>query len=234
MKELQFSVKIVFEERTDCLKNLFKKLLPLVLIGCVPFSNLFYWTLNSTHRGVYDLTTDLDRSLPLIKIFIIPYMTLWFFLAFCFVYLCFKNRKVYYKIMITLFLCYVVAFITYYFFQTTVIRPIVTGNDILSKMILFTYNSDEPYNCFPSIHVITAYLAVKGINATNARKSIKIPVNIIGFLIIISTEFVKQHVIMDIFFAMFLCSGIYNLLIYLEQKYNMSKIYNLDKQEIEQ
>ncbi|MBU3179546.1 inositol phosphorylceramide synthase, partial [Clostridium estertheticum] len=105
------------------------------------------------------------------------------------------------------------------FFQTTIIRPIVTGNDILSKMILFTYNSDKPYNCFPSIHVITSYLAVKGINATDAKKSIKIPVNIIGFLIIISTEFVKQHLIMDIFFALFLCIVFYNLVIYLEYQY---------------
>lgn len=219
------------------MKNLFKKLLPLILIGSVPFSNLFYWTLNSTQRGVYDLTTDLDRSLPLIKIFIIPYMALWFFLAFCFVYLCFKNRKVYYRIMITLFLCYVVAFITYYFFQTTVPRPIVTGNDVFSKLILFTYKSDAPYNCFPSIHVITAYLAVKGINATNARKSIKIPVNVIGFLIIISTEFVKQHVIMDIFFAICLCDMFLNSIIYVEQQYklyNFKKTYTVGKQNIEQ
>ena len=205
------------------MKNLFKKLLPLILIGCVPFSNLFYWTLNSTHRGVYDLTTDLDRAMPLIKVFIIPYMTLWFYLAFCYVYLCFKNRKVYYRIMITLFLCYVVAFITYYFFQTTVLRPIVTGDDIFSKLLIFTYNSDAPYNCFPSIHVITAYLAIKGINATNARKSIKIPVNIMGFLIIISTEFVKQHVIMDIFFAIFICQAIFSLTVYVENQY---KLYN--------
>ncbi|MGH4050480.1 MAG: phosphatase PAP2 family protein [Clostridium sp.] len=218
------------------MKNLFKKLLPLVFIGCVPFSNLFYWTLNSTHRGVYNLTTDLDRAMPLIKIFIIPYMTLWFFLAFCYVYLCFKNRKMYYRIMITLFLCYIVAFITYYFFQTTVLRPIVTGDDIFSKLLLFTYNSDAPYNCFPSIHVITAYLAIKGINATNARKSIKIPVNIIGFLIIISTEFVKQHVIMDIFFAIFICQSIFSLTVYVENQYklyNSKKTYKTLNQNIE-
>ncbi len=219
------------------MKNIFKKLLPLLLIGSIPFSNLFYWTLNNAQRGVYNVTTDLDRSLPLIKIFIIPYMTLWFFLAFCFVYLCFKNRKVYYKIMLTLCLCYVASFITYYFFQTTVPRPIVTGNDIFSKLILFTYNSDEPYNCFPSIHVITAYLAIKGINATNARKSIKIPVNILGFLIIISTEFVKQHVIMDILFAMFLCDVILNSVIHVELQYKLyssKKSYSVSKQNIEQ
>lgn len=219
------------------MKNLFKKLLPLILIGCVPFSNLFYWTLNSTPRGVYNLTTDLDRAMPLIKIFIIPYMTLWFYLAFCYVYLCFKNRKVYYRIMITLFLCYVVAFITYYFFQTTVLRPLVTGDDIFSKLLIFTYNSDAPYNCFPSIHVITAYLAIKGINATNAIKSIKIPVNIIGFLIIISTEFVKQHVIMDIFFAIFICQTIFTLIVYVEDQYklyNFKETYETLNQNIDQ
>lgn len=219
------------------MKKLFRNLLPLLLIGSIPFSNLFYWALNNTERGVYDLTTDLDRFLPLIKIFIIPYMTLWFFLAFCFVYLCFKNRKVYYKIMLTLVFCYIVAFITYYFFQTTVPRPLVSGDDIFSKLILFTYNSDKPYNCFPSIHVITAYLAVKGINATKTGKSIKIPVNILGFLIIISTQFVKQHVIMDIFFAIFLCDVFFNSITYVEEQYKLyssKKPYNFVEQNIEQ
>jgi len=219
------------------LKKLFKNLLPLLLIGIIPFSNLFYWTLNNSQRGVYDLTTDFDRSLPLIKIFIIPYMTLWFFLAFCFVYLCFKNRNVYYKIMLSLVLCYVVAFITFYFFQTTVSRPIVTGDDIFSKLILFTYKSDQPNNCFPSIHVITAYLAVKGINITNARKRIKFPVNVVGLLIIISTQFVKQHVIMDIFFAVFLCEMFFNLITYTEGQfkfYSLKKDYNLLKEDIDQ
>jgi len=207
-------------------KKLLTNLLPLLLIGSIPFSNLFYWTLNNTQRGVYDLSTDLDRYLPLIKIFIIPYMSLWFFLAFCFTYLCYKNRKVYYKVMITLILCYVAAFITFYFFQTTTPRPLVTGNDIFSKLVIFTYNSDKPFNCFPSIHVITAYLAMKGINATNAKKSMKIPVNIVGFLIIISTQFVKQHVIMDIFFALFLCDVFYNSITYAEYQF---KLYNSKK-----
>ncbi|WP_253200398.1 phosphatase PAP2 family protein [Clostridium sp. CF012] len=219
------------------MKKLFKNLLPLMLIGSIPFSNLFYWSLNNTQRGVYDLTTDLDRFLPLIKIFIIPYMTLWFFLAFCFVYLCFKNRKVYYKIMLTLVLCYVIAFITFYFFQTTVARPIVTGDDLFSKMILFTYKSDEPFNCFPSIHVITAYLAMKGINLTDARKRIKLPVNVVGILIIISTQFVKQHVIMDIFFAIFLCDMFFNLITYTEEEYklyNSKRAYDLLEKDLEQ
>lgn len=227
----------MFEERTDYLKTYFRNLLPLLLICSVPLSNLFYWALNNTHRGIFDLTTDLDRALPLIKIFIIPYMSLWFFLAFCYIYLCFKNRKVYYKIMLALILCYVVAFITYYFFQTTVPRPVVTGNDLFSKMILFTYNSDEPFNCFPSIHVITAYLAIKGINATNARKRIKIPVTVIGFLIIISTEFVKQHVIMDIFFAIFLCDMFLNLITYAEKQYilfSSKKVPTSPQQSIKQ
>lgn len=219
------------------MKKFFRNLLPLVLIGSIPFSNLFYWKLNNTQRGIYNISTSLDRFLPLIKIFIIPYMSLWFFLAFCFVYLCFKNKKVYYETMLTLCLCYVVAFITYYFFQTTVPRPMVTGNDLFTKLILFTYHSDEPFNCFPSIHVITSYLAVKGINSTTARKTVKIPVNVIGFLIIISTEFVKQHVIMDILFALLICNVIYYSVIFVEQQYvvySLKKTYAINKQNIEE
>ncbi|MCB2360387.1 hypothetical protein [Clostridium estertheticum] len=54
------------------MKTILKRLWPLIFIGVVPVSNLFYWTLNNNQRGIYSVTTDLDRSLPLIKIFIIP------------------------------------------------------------------------------------------------------------------------------------------------------------------
>ena len=134
-------------------------------------------------------------------------------------------------------LCYVVAFITFYFFQTTVPRPIVTGDDIFSKLILFTYKSDLPYNCFPSIHVITAFLALKGLILLMLRKRIKIPVNVVGFLIIISTQFVKQHVIMDIFYAIFLCNFFFNFITYMEERhysYNSKKVFNFLEKDIEQ
>jgi hypothetical protein len=49
---------------------------------------------------------------------------------------------------------------------------------------------------------------------------------VIGFLIIISTVFVKQHVIMDIFFAIILCDVILNCITYIENQY---KIYELNK-----
>lgn len=200
------------------MKNKTKNLMPLLLIGIIPFSNLFYWALNNSSRGVYDVTTDLDRALPFLEIFIIPYMTLWFFLAFCFVYLCFKNREVYYKSMITLSICFVIAFITYYFFQTTVARPEVTGNNIFSKLVKFTYGSDEPYNCMPSIHVITAYIAMKGMNLTKTSKFITYFTNIQGALIIVSTQFVKQHVILDIFSALFICDMTFKFVVYMDKK----------------
>ena len=66
---------------------------------------------------------------------------------------------------------------------------------------------------------------------------IKIPVNVVGFLIIISTQFVKQHVIMDIFFAIFLCDVFFNLITYVEEQYkfyNSKKAYNLLEKNIEQ
>jgi hypothetical protein len=70
---------------------------------------------------------------------------------------------------------------------------------------------------------------MKGINSTDAIKRIKLPVNVVGFLIIISTEFVKQHVIMDIFSAIILCDIILYCINYLVNQY---KIYDLEKASI--
>ena len=50
-----------------------------------------------------------------------------------------------------LLLCYSV----YAIYQTTVPRPELIGSDWLLRTVQWVYRSDEPFNCFPSTHVLT-------------------------------------------------------------------------------
>jgi membrane-associated phospholipid phosphatase len=89
--------------------------------------------------------------------------------------------------------------VTYYFFQTTTPRPVVDGTDFLSSLVQIIYRNDEPFNCFPSIHVYTTSLMVVGIlNSTFRNKWNVLVISIISILINLSTLFVKQHVILDV------------------------------------
>ncbi|GGH30527.1 hypothetical protein GCM10008013_33700 [Paenibacillus segetis] len=58
-----------------------------------------------------------------------------------------------------------------------------------------TYRLDEPYNGFPSIHVLTCFLMLRGSHILN--KPARWAVAFLSWTIILSTLFIKQHVIAD-------------------------------------
>lgn len=180
------------------LKTLKSNMLAFCTMLLIVPLNGFYLILNNSKRGAYNLTTPIDNSIPFIKEFIIPYVAWYGFIFFVMAYLCFKDRKIYYITLVCYIIGLISSFVTFYFFQTTVPRPEVLGNDVFSKMVLQIYSADEPYNCFPSIHVLTSFLMVKAVSASKFRN---IPNLIIvwfsSVMIILSTLFVKQHVLLD-------------------------------------
>ncbi|WP_258207413.1 phosphatase PAP2 family protein [Paenibacillus radicibacter] len=173
----------------------------------IPFLNIFYNLLNQHNGKVYTLITGLDQATPFIPAFIIPYVMWYPFIAIVLVLLFFKDVKVYFNTLFALCVGLIVCYVFYYFFQTTVPRPILVHSDWLTQMLKIIYANDMPYNCFPSIHVLTSYLMVKGARVLKvvARNIVRI----IGILIILSTIFVKQHVIADIGMAIIVAECTY-------------------------
>src|SRR3712207_248490 len=107
------------------------------------------------------------------------------------------------------------AYVFFYFFQTTVDRPKLVNNDILTKWVKYTYICDNPYNCFPSIHCITTYSVFKGLNKLKLN-SYELGVNyILTISILLATQFIKQHVILDLIFAVLISESFYRLIWYL-------------------
>lgn len=178
----------------------------------IPLLNISYFVLNNSKRGVYNLVTDIDKAIPFMSIFVIPYVSWYAFVILTFMYLCIKDRDTYYKTLISYDIGMVVCYIIYFMFQTTVPRPEVVGNDIFSRIVMLIYYYDEPFNCFPSIHVLSCYLMIKAINTSKAGNLVnRIIVFCVATSIILSTLFIKQHVVLDAFSAMFISGIIFNL-----------------------
>lgn len=219
------------------MKTIKKNLTPLLLMLIIPLVNIFYTYTNNSFRGVHSLTTDLDKAIPFLKVFIVPYLIWYPFIIVTLVYLCIKHRKIYYKVLSSLIIGMLLSYIVYFFFQTTVLRPQLTGQDLITNLVRFVYNTDNPFNCFPSIHVLTTYLMMKGIRKSRNRQAvINISVYLIGILIILATQFVKQHVILDVIFAILLAEGIYKIVEILSQvNYNLwlNRSYSICKIEKE-
>ncbi|MFC0211258.1 inositol phosphorylceramide synthase [Paenibacillus chartarius] len=164
-----------------------------------PLLNTIYVQLNNDDRGVHSLLTDLDKALPFIPAFIVPYLLWYGFLFGGLALLAYRDLPLYGKtiaaLAVTLLTCYVI----YFGYQTTVPRPPVLGEDVFARLVRFMQVNDAPYNCFPSIHAASSYLLLRAYSESKATigPAIRTAVTTFALLIIASTFFLKQHVFMD-------------------------------------
>ena len=100
----------------------------------------------------------MDKFIPFNKYFILPYVSWYIFIAIFSAILCILDKERYLKLLITLNIGMITCYIIYYFYPTYVPRPMITGTDFFSNLVLNLYAADNPYNCFPSIHVLNSVL----------------------------------------------------------------------------
>ncbi|HAQ07332.1 MAG TPA: phosphoesterase [Bacillus bacterium] len=196
----------------------FKKIHYLLLLLVFPILGLVYKILNNHPRDAQILSTKFDASIPFISIFIVPYIFWYVFILGYLIYFWYKDSTVYLKTLTVIVIGELACFVVYFFFQTTVPRPVLSGDGIFIDLVRMIYSHDQPYNAFPSIHVLTTFAIILGnlnIRKNHPFHSLFVPV--MGSLIIISTLFVKQHYILDMFGSMFLTSFIYGIVFELYQ-----------------
>ncbi|MFD0824153.1 phosphatase PAP2 family protein [Neobacillus sp. M.A.Huq-85] len=194
------------------MKIVIKKAPYLLLLFVIPLLAVIYQILNErTHKAV-DISTSIDQVIPFLPLFIIPYIV-WYGYIFCYlIYFCFKDTKVYLKTLILIVAAELICFVVYFFFQTTVPRPELTGNGLLIKLVQWIYANDQPVNCFPSIHVLTTFtIMLASLHLKNKHILNTLCINIVGTLIIVSTLFVKQHVIFDMIGSVILVTFLYGV-----------------------
>ncbi|WP_066062833.1 phosphatase PAP2 family protein [Neobacillus soli] len=194
------------------MNRLIKKAPFLLFLLVIPLLAKIYELLNNrTHKAV-DISSSIDQAIPFLSIFIIPYI-LWYGYIFCYlIYFCFKDTKVYLKTLSLIVVAELVCFAVYFFFQTTVPRPTIVGDNLLNNLVQWIYTNDRPVNCFPSIHVLTTFaIMLASLHIKNKHLLNNLCIHVIGSLIIISTLFVKQHVILDMIGSMFLVTFLYGI-----------------------
>lgn len=190
-----------------------KRFTPLIWMLVFPVLGWMYAFVNKPGEKVYNLVTDLDRAIPFWKIFALPYSVWILYIYACLVYFLIKDPAVYYKSLKTYVLCALTCYMIYLVFQTTVPRPILVGSDPFTLLVGYIYNRDQPFNCFPSIHCFSSYMVMKALYTSSFRnKWNQTLIYGMSSLIILSTLFVKQHVILDVIAAIALVEVVYRLL----------------------
>lgn len=163
----------------------------------------WFYYLEQTVTTNYNLIeVTLDKQIPFIEYFIVPYL-LWFpFVAVTVLYFFFKDKKEFYQLALlmaigmTLFLI-----ISTMWPNGQALRPKFFERDnIFVDMVKTLYKTDTPTNIFPSIHVyntLACFIAIrKSVHLKNIRwvQSVNW---ILSVSIILSTVFLKQHSILD-------------------------------------
>ncbi|MCR5715277.1 MAG: phosphatase PAP2 family protein [Lachnospiraceae bacterium] len=159
------------------------------------------------------IRTDLllDKSIPFIKQFAIPYFLWFLFIPLVGAYLVFYDKEEYKRFQALLISGMVFFLILNTFFPTgLILRPAyVAGRDIFATMVRFLYSIDTSTNVFPSIHVYTSVVAYvcmfRSTGTLACKRSCRIMVALISVSIILATMFLKQHSVLDVFFGIAMC-----------------------------
>ncbi|WP_129724399.1 phosphatase PAP2 family protein [Xylanivirga thermophila] len=175
----------------------------------------------------YILHTALDNKIPFIKVFIIPYVIWYFYVAFGLIYTGINSKEAFYRLLIFISGGMAVCYILYMLFPNGQdLRPDITETDMLSRAIKFLYTIDTPTNVCPSIHVFNSIgvdAALRNLYAfSNNKKKISF---FLMISICLSTIFVKQHSIIDVIYGTLL-AAIFYIPLYAIPNIKLYKSYN--------
>ncbi|MEA2684313.1 MAG: hypothetical protein QOK05_2641 [Chloroflexota bacterium] len=142
------------------------------------------------------LRTPLDEAMPLVKVFVIPYVSLQPVIYATLVFFLLFRMRLYQSTALALVGTFVIAYVFFFFLQSYVARPHVTETDWLSKMVSEVYTSDNPYNDFPSLHVATS--TVIAIHWWRCGRTAGWIAAAWAVVVIASTQLIHQHYLVDI------------------------------------
>jgi membrane-associated phospholipid phosphatase len=176
----------------------------LLAVG-VFLSNEIYAVLNHG-PAVLNLITPIDKALPVVPIFVIPYVSLNpFVYATLILFLLFRT-KVFQSACLAVISAMLVSYGVYLVAQSEVIRPVLLGTDLFTRMIRDVYAGDNPFNCFPSLH--TSVSTILAIHWLRVNRRLGIVVAIWTALIVASTVLIKQHYVPDLVAGLALAFGL--------------------------
>jgi membrane-associated phospholipid phosphatase len=182
----------------------------LLLAICVYFTNDIYDLLNHG-PAVLNLRTSLDAALPVVRPMVIPYVSLDLLVYFTLIFFLLFRTKIFQSASLAMITAFLVSYLFYFFLQTEVVRPVLSGSDLFTRLIQGVYATDNPYNDFPSLHTSISTLLTLHWFQLNRRAGIVAAVW--TALIVASTVLIKQHYLADLFAGLLLAFGVSSLYI---------------------
>jgi membrane-associated phospholipid phosphatase len=171
----------------------------LLLAAAVYFASVVYELLNHG-PAVLHLRTAIDVALPLVPVFVIPYISLQPVLIATLLYFLFFRTRVFQSACVALLAAWLASFACYYFLQSEVVRPVLTGTGFFSRLVMQVYAGDNPFNDFPSLH--TSLSTILALHWASMSKPLGRVAILWAVLVVASTLLIKQHYLADVLFGL--------------------------------
>lgn len=174
-------------------------LLPLAVTVCGHFIAYTGSGLINADLPHHNIHLRLDELIPLCPEWTIIYVATFFFWIAGLVMIMRERKDKCFELFAALNISYVLCFVTFIAYPTTMPRPNLMVDGYASKLLSVLWSLDKPTNLFPSMHCLLSWLCFR---ASMRCKRTTLFYRILSFfaalLIFASTVFVKQHVVIDI------------------------------------
>jgi len=146
------------------------------------------------------LESSADENIPLIPVFVVPYLIGIVFWIFSIIFINLKGEKTIVKrFNIAIILASILSVLIYIIYPTYVIRPEITSTDVFSNILNFIYANDRVFNAAPSGHTFYTILCLLSLwKVTPKYQAVWF---VLSVLIIAATLFTKQHNFLDMIFG---------------------------------
>lgn len=204
------------------MKAFLKKYNHAIAILYLPFYLFCFFGLERRNTiGYHIVESQLDHYIPFCEWFVIPYF-LWFgFIAVTLLYFFFTNKRDFARLCLFLFTGMTICLFIYYIWPNGQnLRPDLTTlgrENIFTRILAGLYTTDTSTNVCPSIHVLNSVgccIAIFKSNSLKDKKWLRLGTLVLTVSICLSTVFLKQHSVVDVFWGLVLSIGMY-LLAYL-------------------
>ncbi|MFA7674153.1 MAG: hypothetical protein WCY62_09925 [Clostridia bacterium] len=171
----------------------------MIQIGLLLFQGVIYWGTQFIQKNPHPIKSRFDDRIPFIPQFIFAYVSWFLFLASMPIILYFYYDTVFAIYVMALFIEEIIAGIVFIVYPTTFDRPEPVGKGPAIWVVKAVYKNDsKTLSCLPSLHCGIATLFILGsLSCPDMPLWLKVIIVTVSVLIIQSTVFVKQHMIID-------------------------------------
>lgn len=176
----------------------------MIALTYFPFYLLGFVLVEQVVEPRYIIWCPLDDLIPFCEYFIVPYATWFVELAVIPLLLLKYDRKQYYYLCAVMFTGMTLCLGLYLIFPNGLdLRVEITRQNIFADLVRLIQAVDTPTNVCPSIHVASAMAMDLAIcrSMLGQRRWVRMLANSVFVLICLSTVFLKQHSVIDIFWG---------------------------------